>query len=100
VRDVVCALHLAAWVKVGDDETPRGAGMPAGDVETFHKDDKWHNRIEGSQGTVGTYDTKERAVEEGRDLARSSRVEHIVRNLDGTIGERSTYGHDPRDIPG
>jgi hypothetical protein len=37
---------------------------------------------------------------EGRERARDARVEHIIRNLDGTIGERNTYGHDPRNTPG
>ncbi|QXU51860.1 DUF2188 domain-containing protein [Rhodococcus sp. LW-XY12] len=66
--------------------------MPAGDVETFHQDGSWHNRIEGSSDLLGTYPTREEA--------RRRKVEHLVHNLDGTIGERNTYGHDPRDIPG
>jgi hypothetical protein len=28
------------------------------------------------------------------------KVEHIVRRMDGMIGERNSYGNDPRDIPG
>jgi hypothetical protein len=39
-------------------------------------------------------------VDAGSDLARAAKVEHIIRNLDGTIGERNSYGHDPRNIPG
>ncbi|WP_157100851.1 DUF2188 domain-containing protein, partial [Rhodococcus gordoniae] len=39
-------------------------------------------------------------VAAGRDEARRRKVEHLVHNLDGSIGERNTYGHDPRDIPG
>lgn len=74
--------------------------MPAGDVETFHKNDAWHNRVEGATEILGTYTTREEAVRAGRDEARRRKVEHIVHNLDGTIGERNTYGHDPRDIPG
>jgi IS30 family transposase len=34
------------------------------------------------------------------DYARGHKVEHIIRNLNGRIGERNTYGHDPRNIPG
>ncbi|MGW5341077.1 DUF2188 domain-containing protein [Rhodococcus pyridinivorans] len=74
--------------------------MPAGDVETFHQDGSWHNRIEGSSDLLSTYPTREEAVAAGRDEARQRKVEHLVHNLDGTIGERNTYGHDPRDIPG
>jgi hypothetical protein len=40
-----------------------------------------------------------RGADHGRDEARDRKVAYIVRNLDGTIGVRNTYGHDPRDIP-
>lgn len=75
--------------------------MPAGDVETFHRDGAWHNRIEGEEGTIdGTHGTRAEAAAAGRTIARARRVEHIVRDLHGRIGDRSSYGHDPRDIPG
>jgi hypothetical protein len=74
--------------------------MPAGDVETYHADGKWKNRIEALDDLPGQHDTKAEAVRVGRDEARERKVEHIIRNLDGTIGERNTYGHDPRNIPG
>jgi len=73
--------------------------MPEGDVETYFADDMWSNRIEGHE-KVGNYQTKDRAIEAWRDLARERGVEHIIRNQDGTIGERSTYGRDPRDVKG
>ena len=74
--------------------------MPAGDVETYHSDGTWRNRIEKLEDLPGEHERKEDAVREGRDEARERKVEHIIRNLDGTIRERNTYGHDPRDIPG
>ena len=74
--------------------------MPHGDVETVHHDGQWWNRVEGTGDEHGPYRTKEEAVEEGRDLARGFKSEHIIKGLDGRIHERSTYGHDPRDIPG
>jgi len=74
--------------------------MPHGDIETFHEDGQWHNRVEGEGGLLGSYDDKATAVAEGRDIAKDHKVEHIIKNLDGTIADRSTYGHDPRDIPG
>jgi hypothetical protein len=74
--------------------------MPAGDVETYHADGKWKNRIEALDDLPGEHDTKAEAVRVGRDEARERKVEHIIRNLDGTIGERNTYGYDPRNIPG
>lgn len=46
------------------------------------------------------YETREAAVEAGRELAKETSVELIVHRQDGTIGERDSYGNDPRDIPG
>ena len=74
--------------------------MPTGDVETFHEDGEWHNRVEGEGGLRGTYDGKEEVVSEGRRMAQERQVEHIIKNLDGTIGEKNSYGHDPRNVPG
>jgi hypothetical protein len=36
----------------------------------------------------------------GRQLAMIRKVEHMVRNMDGTIAERNSYGINPRNIPG
>ena len=74
--------------------------MPAGDIETFHVNDAWRNRAEAGETYPETFERKEDAVAAGRDLARAAKVEHIIRNLDGTIGQRNSYGHDPRNIPG
>lgn len=74
--------------------------MPTGDVETVHSNGKWHNAIEGTDQVSEEFDTKEEAVREGRAMARDLKVEHIIKNLDGTIAERNSYGQDPRDIPG
>jgi hypothetical protein len=38
-------------------------------------------------------------VHAGRDLARAAKVEHIIRNLDGTIGERNTLAMTPATSP-
>jgi hypothetical protein len=74
--------------------------MPKGDVETFHQDGKWHNRVEGGQNLAGPHSTRAEAIAAGREEARSRKVEHIIHNMDGTIAERNSYGHDPRNIPG
>ena len=75
--------------------------MPNGDVETFPQNDAWFNRVTGNAETVGgSYRTKAEAVTAGRDLARQRKVEHIIKNQDGQIAERNSYGNDPRNIPG
>jgi hypothetical protein len=73
--------------------------MPQGDVETYHEDSQWKNRHEGVERAFSTHATKEEAVATGRDAARNAGVEHIIRNLDGQIGERNTYGNDLGNNP-
>jgi Uncharacterized protein conserved in bacteria (DUF2188) len=74
--------------------------MPEGDVETYHSNGKWRNRIEGHADLPGEHATRQAAVDAGRAEAEQRHVEHIVRRLDGTIGERGSHGWDPRDIRG
>lgn len=75
--------------------------MPTGDVETFHEDDAWHNRVTGDSTTTGgPHQTKEDAVAAGRDLAKERKVEHIIKNENGQIAERNSYGNDPQDVKG
>lgn len=74
--------------------------MPEGDIETYHADGKWRNRVEKLEELPGEFDRKDDAVKEGREEARGRRVEHIVRNLDGSIGGRDSHGNDPRNVPG
>jgi hypothetical protein len=78
----------------------REGNMPRGDVETYHQDGMWKNKVEGDDSAESTHDTKDGAIQAGRDMARSRKVEHIIKNMDGTIAERSSYGHDPRNVPG
>jgi hypothetical protein len=74
--------------------------MAKGDVEAYHEGGKWRNRVEGESSSNSTHDTKQGAVAAGRSMAQDRKVEHIIKNLDGTISERNSYGHDPRTIPG
>ena len=74
--------------------------MPSGDIETFHEAGVWKDREQGSDPILSSHDTKQRAVEASRSLAQSRRVEHIIKNMDGTIGERNSYGNNPRDVKG
>ena len=39
---------------------------------------------------------KKDAIAAGRVLARKRKVEHLVKNKDGTISFRNSYGNDPR----
>ena len=74
--------------------------MPKGDIETYFEDGQWKNRVSGSSRAANTHGTKQPAEQAGREMARNRKVEHIIKKKDGTIGERNTYGNDPRNIPG
>jgi len=68
-------------------------------VHTVHRDAAWINEVGGQQ--VGPrHDTKEAAVQAGRDEAVARGTEHHVHGLDGRVHEKNSYGHDPRNIPG
>jgi hypothetical protein len=49
---------------------------------------------------LNTHTDKATAVEAGRGEARRRQVEHIIKNTDGTIREKNSQGHDPRNVPG
>jgi hypothetical protein len=87
---------VALWV-VSEQEV---TDMPKGDVETYHEDGKWHVKVEGESQPESTHETRKEARRAGRALAQERKVEHIIRKKDGTIGQRNSYGHDPRNIPG
>jgi hypothetical protein len=74
--------------------------MPAGDVEAFHPDGKWWNRIEGEKGSTGPHNTKAEAQTAGRHEARHRGREHIIRDEDGRIAERNSHGNDPNNVHG
>jgi hypothetical protein len=65
-----------------------------GGVHTVPADGKpgWWNKVNGK--VRSRHGTKEDAVEAGREIARSMRVEHTIHKLDGTIGEKNSYGND------
>ena len=65
-----------------------------------NKASEWHNKILGEVGIITTHPDKEAAISDGRRMAEERKVEHIIKNLDGTIGEKNSYGTTPRDIPG
>jgi hypothetical protein len=44
---------------------------------------------------VSTHRLKERAVEQGRAIAREQHTEHRIHNRDGQISRTNSYGNDP-----
>ncbi|MFV8266394.1 Uncharacterised protein [Mycobacteroides abscessus subsp. abscessus] len=65
--------------------------MAKGDIETYHEDGVWKNRAQGGQRASNTAETKAEAQAAGRQMAIDRGVEHVIKKMDGTIGERNTY---------
>lgn len=74
--------------------------MAKGDIETYYEGGRWKNRPQGNQRASNTHDTKAQAQSAGRDMAKDRQVEHVIKKLDGTIGERNSYGNDPHPPKG
>jgi hypothetical protein len=58
----------------------------------------WSNKVNGV--VVSNHETKEPATKSGRDVAIDNKSEHYIHNKDGQIGERNSYGNDPKKSPG
>lgn len=74
--------------------------MVKGDIETYHEDGQWKNRVQGSSRAANTHSTKADAQAKGREMAQDRKVEHHIKKLDGTIGQRNSYGNDPKRSKG
>lgn len=73
--------------------------MAAGDIETFHRNGIWFNRIEGESQTLGSsFETEEEAVKVGRGAAVARQVSHTVRTEEGPSSDDGGYGLHPREL--
>ncbi|QYG12231.1 hypothetical protein [Microbacterium sp. PAMC22086] len=75
--------------------------MAAGDIETFHRNGIWFNRIEGESQTLGSSFLREaEAVKVGRSAAVARQVEHTVRSDEGPSVDSFPYDLHPRELIG
>ena len=75
--------------------------MAQGDIETYYENGVWKNRREGiGRAFSAGYATKDEAIAEGRDAAKRDDVEHVIKNQDGRIASKNSYGNDPRNVAG
>jgi len=64
-------------------------------VHTVYVNGRWVNALEGQdRALLGTFDTKEEAIEAGRQEASRRGTEHLIHNEDLTIEERDSYRGD------
>ena len=73
--------------------------MAEGFVHTVHVNGRWVNALEGQDRAVlGTFDTKEEAVEAGREEASRRLTEHLIHNEDLSVAERNSYRGEPPTV--
>jgi hypothetical protein len=64
-------------------------------IHTVPYEGKWAVKEEGSSIPLKTHDTKKKAVQDGREVAKERGVEHFIHGKDGKIQDRESYGSDP-----
>lgn len=69
-------------------------------VETYYDDGQWKNRVQGNQRASNVHETKKEAQAAGRDMAVKRETEHTIKKMDGTIGDKNSYGNDPKNVKG
>jgi hypothetical protein len=62
-----------------------------GDVETFHQDGAWRNRVEGSGTTALSFPSRAEAAEVGRAEAEETHTTHVVRDENGREVARTSF---------
>ncbi|WP_312652287.1 DUF2188 domain-containing protein [Proteiniclasticum sp.] len=58
-------------------------------------DGGWDVKREDAKRASHHTETKEEAVKIAKEIAMNQKTELIIHKLDGTIGERNSYGNDP-----
>ncbi|HYI32712.1 MAG TPA: DUF2188 domain-containing protein [Glaciibacter sp.] len=74
--------------------------MAKGDISVYNEDGTWKSKVEGSARAAHVGGTKAEQQSTGREMAKERGVEHTIRNLDGRIGSKNSYGNDPRTSKG
>jgi hypothetical protein len=55
----------------------------------------WAVKKGGAEKALKVTDTKQDAIEKGKDLAKKEGVDLIIQGRDGKIQSKDSYGHDP-----
>jgi len=60
----------------------------------------WDVQRGGADRASGHFDTKQQAVDAGREISRNQQTEFRIHNKDGKISQTDSHGNDPRRIKG
>jgi hypothetical protein len=55
----------------------------------------WSVKKSGSSRASKTFETKDKAVEYGRELSKNEKAELYIHKKNGMIQEKNSYGNDP-----
>lgn len=58
-------------------------------------DGGWDIKQSGGKRSSGHFDTKQEAVDRGREISRNQSTEFVVHNKDGQIRGKDSHGNDP-----
>lgn len=58
-------------------------------------DGQWGIKGEGNKKMTALFDTQEKAIDVGREIARNQHSELFIHNRKGQIRERDSHGNDP-----
>ena len=56
---------------------------------------RWAVQTLGSERATSLHESKADAIARAREMARQRRTELVIKNKDGTIGQRDSYGSAP-----
>ena len=73
--------------------------MAKKEVHTVKTPAGWANKLPGGK-VLSNHRKKETAQAAGRREAIKRKAEHVIHKVDGTIGQKNSYGNDPRRTKG
>lgn len=60
----------------------------------------WDIEVSGGQRAIKHFDIKQDAIDAARGISRNQNSELVIHNKDGSIGQKDSHGHDPKNIKG
>ncbi len=73
--------------------------MAKKEVHTVPTDKGWATKLPGGK-VLSNHKRKDTAQAAGRKQAIQRQAEHLIHKKDGTIGQKNSYGNDPRRSKG
>ena len=60
----------------------------------------WKAQSANTERAAGIFGTKAEATSKAIQMAKNQHAELVIQNKNGRIGEKNSYGNDPRNING